>query len=85
MKGKVGKKAKIRNRYNQVPHLTQDTVWESDKNSRKRHIQGSQDVSPSPTGDLSAARNRHDSMAKTNTNNKIHKRSTVLEQSSYFI
>ena len=28
---KVGKKAKIRNRYNQVPHLTQDTVRESDK------------------------------------------------------
>ena len=29
---KVRKKAKIRNRYNQVPHLTQDTIWESDKN-----------------------------------------------------
>ena len=28
---KVGEKAKIRNRYNQVPHLTQDTIWESDK------------------------------------------------------
>ena len=27
---KVGKKAKIRNRYNQVPYLTQDAVWESD-------------------------------------------------------
>ena len=24
-------KAKIRNRYNQGPHLTQDTIWESDK------------------------------------------------------
>ena len=23
-------KVKIRNRYNQVPHLTQDNVWESD-------------------------------------------------------
>ena len=23
--------AKIRNRYNQVPHLTQDTTWKSDK------------------------------------------------------
>ena len=29
---KVGKKAKLWNRYNQVQHLTQDTVWESDKN-----------------------------------------------------
>ena len=28
---KVSKKAKIRNQYNQVPHLTQDTIWESDK------------------------------------------------------
>ena len=28
---KVSKCAKIRNRYNQVPHLTQDTDWESDK------------------------------------------------------
>ena len=25
------KGGKIWNRYNQVPHLTQDTVWESDK------------------------------------------------------
>ena len=28
---KVRKKAKIRNRYNQVPHLIRDTIWESDK------------------------------------------------------
>ena len=28
---KVRKAAKIRSRYNQVPHLTQDTTWESDK------------------------------------------------------
>ena len=27
------KKAKIRNRYNKVPHLTQDTIWECDKNT----------------------------------------------------
>ena len=26
---------KDRNRYNQVPHLTQDTIWESDKNTHK--------------------------------------------------
>ena len=30
---KVQKVAKIRNQYNQVPHLTQDTKWESDKNT----------------------------------------------------
>ena len=27
----VMKMAKIRNRYNQVPYLTQDTIWETDK------------------------------------------------------
>ena len=43
---KVGKKAKIRNRYNQVPHLTRDTVWESGKYTRKHYIQESQEVSP---------------------------------------
>ena len=28
---KVRKRAKIRNPYNQIPHLTQNTIWESDK------------------------------------------------------
>ena len=36
---KVGMKAKIKNRYNQVPHLTRNTIWESDKNTRKHHTQ----------------------------------------------
>ena len=31
MQCKVGKESKFWNRYNQVPHLTQDTIWESDK------------------------------------------------------
>ena len=33
---KVERKAKIRNQYNQVPHLTRDTIklWESDKNRK---------------------------------------------------
>ena len=34
---KVRKVAKIRNRYNQLPHLTQDTTWESNKNTIKHH------------------------------------------------
>ena len=34
---KVRKAIKMRNRYNQVPHLTQDTTWESDKNTIKHH------------------------------------------------
>ena len=35
--GKVSKTAKIRNQYNQVPHLTQDTTSESDKISIRHH------------------------------------------------
>ena len=34
---KVRKAAKIGNRYNQVPHLIQDTTWESNKNTIKHH------------------------------------------------
>ena len=47
----VGKKAKIRNRYNQIPHLTKDTLWECDKYTRKHHIHESQEVSSLPSGD----------------------------------
>ena len=35
---KLKKKAKIRNRYNQVPHLTHDTILERDTNTRKHII-----------------------------------------------
>ena len=34
---KVRKTAKIRKRYNQVPHLTQGTTWESNKNTLNIH------------------------------------------------
>ena len=34
---KVRKVAKTRNRYNQVPHLNQDTTWESDKHTIQHH------------------------------------------------
>ena len=61
-------KAKIRNRHNQVPHLTQDTTWGSDKNDKKHHIQESQDTSPFPAGDHKVAMNRLESM--TNTKHK---------------
>ena len=56
------KKAKIRDRYNQMPHLTQDTTSESDKNTRKHDIQESQEVSPFSAGNYMAAMNRQDSM-----------------------
>ena len=54
------KKANIRNRYNQVPHLSRDTIRESDKTTRKHHIQESQEVSPFPEGDQKATRYRQD-------------------------
>ena len=59
---KVRKKATIRNRYNQVPHLTQDTIWEGDKIRRKHHIQESKEVSPFQAVDHKDVRNRQDSM-----------------------
>ena len=47
------------NRYNQVPHLSQDTQWESNiTNTRK-------EVSPFPSGDHTAAMNSCESMANT--------------------
>ena len=64
----VSKEAKIRNRYNQVTHLTQDATWESDKKTIKHDIQESQVASPFPAGDHKAAMNRQESM--TNTNHK---------------
>ena len=77
------KKAKIRYRYNRVPHLTQGTTWECDKNTRKHHTHESQEASPFPAGDHNAAKNRQESMTDTNKNKikKIHKRSTALERS----
>ena len=59
---KVRVKAKIMNQYNKIPHLTQDTIWESDKNTRKNHTQEKQEVSPFPAGDHEDSRNKQDSM-----------------------
>ena len=54
---KVRKRAKIRNRYNQAPHLTQDTnekVTMSQLDIRNE----SQEVSPFQAGDHKASTNR---------------------------
>ena len=69
---KVRKEADIRNPYNQIPLLTQDTISESDENTRKHHIQESQEVSPFKAGDhnFKAARNRQDSMTRNTSNKK---------------
>ena len=55
---KVSKGANIRNRYNQVRHLTQDTNGKV-TNSQLDTINESQEVSPLPAGDHKAQINRH--------------------------
>ena len=54
---KVSKGAKIRNRYNQVPHLTQDTNGKA-TNSWLDTTNESQEVSSFPAGDHKAHINR---------------------------
>ena len=54
---KVGKRAKIRNRYNQVQHLTQDTNGKV-TNSQLDTTNESQEGSPFPAGDHKAHINR---------------------------
>ena len=74
---KVSKGAKIRNRYNQVPHLTQDTNGKV-TNSQLDNTNVSQDVSPLPADDHKAHINRlaqRHSKQKTGKKN-IHLRST---------
>ena len=55
---KVSKGAKIRNRYNQVPRLIQDTNGKV-KNTQLDTTNESQEVSPFPAGDHKAHINRH--------------------------
>ena len=38
--------------------LTENSIWENNKNTRKHHTQESQEVSPFPAGDHKTARNR---------------------------
>ena len=59
------KKAENQNWYNQVPHLTKDTIWETDKNTSKHHIQESQEVSPFPAGDHKATMTQTRQYGKT--------------------
>ena len=56
----VRKRAKItvRNQYNQVPHLTQDTNGKV-TNSQLDNTNESQEVRPFPAGDHKATINRH--------------------------
>ena len=71
---KVSKGAKITNRYNQVPHLTQDTNGKV-TNSQLDTTNKSQEVSPFAAGDHKAQINRRAQRHNKNKTEK-HKRST---------
>ena len=77
---KVSQGAKIRNRYNQVPHLTQDTNGKV-TNSQLYTTNESQEVSPFPAGDHKAQINR-----RAQRHNK-HKTDKYIKdpQMKYFI
>ena len=70
---KVRKKANIGNRYNQLPHLARDTIWESGKTTKKTPNTGEPRYQPFQAGDHKAERNRQDIMTNTNKINKINK------------
>ena len=72
---KVSKGAKIRNRYNQVPHLTQDTNGKV-TNSQLDTTNESQEVSPFPAGDHKAHINRCAQRHSKHKTEPKHKRST---------
>ena len=71
----VSKGAKIMNRYNQVPRLTQDTNGK-ETNSPLDTTNESKEVSPFPAGDHKAQINRRIQMHNKHKTEKSHKRST---------
>ena len=73
----VSKGAKIRNQYNQVSHLTQDTNGKV-TNSQLYTTNESQEVSPFPAGDHKAHINRR---AQRHSKHKTEKNKTPLFQS----
>ena len=72
---KVSKGAKIRIRYNQIPHLTQDTNGKV-TNSQLDTTNESQEVSPFPAGDNKAYINRCAQRQSKHKTEQKHKRST---------
>ena len=74
------RKAKIRNRYNQVPYLTQKPIGEVTKtqeNTRKHNTQESQGVSSFLAGDHKASRNIQRQHNKDKNETYIMKISTI--------
>ena len=80
----VSKGAKIRNRYNQVPHLTQDTNGKV-TNSQLDTTNESQEVSPFHKTHINRHVQRHSKHKTEKKHIKNPQRSTVLERSvKYF-
>ena len=83
------KKAKIRNRYNQAPHLIQDTNGKV-TTSQLDITNKSQEVSPFPTGDHKAPTNscawKHTKQIRNNINDpqKKHRLKTILYNIHHF-
>ena len=76
----------IRNRYNQVPHLSQDTTWDSNK-IMINITNKSQKISPFPSGVHKAAMNRRESMQTqdiNDTNNPQKKYRLGTVSKNYF-
>ena len=72
---KASNGANIRNRYNQVPHLTQDTNGKDlETNSQFDTTNESQEVSPFPAGDYKAHINRRSQRHSKNKTEKKHKK-----------
>ena len=84
---KVRKRIKIRKRYNQAPHLTQDTNGKV-TTSQLDIINESQEVSPFPAGDHKASINRRARKhikIKTEITQTVQKRTTALERSVKYL
>ena len=80
---KVSMGAKIRNRYNQVPYLTQATNGKV-TNSKLDTTNESQEVSPFPAGDHKAHTNRRAQRHSKHKFEQKHKRSTKETPSSIY-
>ena len=79
----VSKGANIWNRYNQVPHLTQDTNRKV-TNSQLDTTNESQEVGPFQSGDHKAHINRRAQRHSKQKTDKKHKRSTLERSIKYF-
>ena len=73
----VSKGAKIRNRYNQVPHSTQDTTGKV-TSSQLDTTNESQELSPFPAGDHKAHINRRAQRHSKHKTEQKHKISTKI-------